>query len=62
MNDEKALKIQKSDDVDVRKIPIKYWNNKFCINEVIVQIFLKIEKYYFAKNPQKALYISMYFE
>jgi hypothetical protein len=44
-NEEKAvqaLKIWKSENVDASKIPIKYWNDKSCINEAIVQIFLKI--------------------
>jgi len=60
MNKEKVLKIRKSKNVDVSKIPIKYWNDKSCINEAIVQIFLKIEKNYFVKNPQKARYVSLY--
>ncbi len=60
MNNKKALKIWKSENVDVRKIPIKYWNDKSCINEVIVQILLKIMKNYSVKNPQKARYVSLY--
>ena len=62
MNKEKALKIWKSENVDASKIPIKYWNDKSCINEAIVQIFLKIQKKYFVKNPQKARYASLYLE